>query len=206
MRALFFALVLVILLLASCFDKRPADVLPEDKMKTLLTEVHMLDGYLQTLPLDSSQKVIDTLYRQLLSKYNLDSMQFARNVEYYYADPTRTEKIYDQIQKELSDADREFSRADSIRYARERDSLAHVNRLQQQLQSQQNLLQFFKDSTYQFDYDQYRQQLYAPSGLQYLWKSDGQIRFKAPIPVSLPEVPVELEGPTPVGSILTEPQ
>ena len=86
MRPLFLASLLLILLSLSCGEKRDGGILPESQMTELLTEVHLLDGYLQTLPIDSAQKVIDTLYSQLLSRYQLDSVSFERNVNYYYAE------------------------------------------------------------------------------------------------------------------------
>ncbi|PVH27119.1 DUF4296 domain-containing protein [Sphingobacterium corticibacter] len=180
MRASFFVLILLILLLASCLEKRPEGILKEDQVTKLLTDVHMLDGYLQTLPIDSSQKVIDTLYRQLLSHYGLDSVAFERNLDYYYADPVLTEKIYTNIQKQLSDAERDFNRADSLRYAVERDSLNRVAHFQRLVDIKLNLWTFHPDSNFRFDYEGYKESVYRPSGLGYLWRRTELIPLDAP--------------------------
>ncbi|MCL7987156.1 DUF4296 domain-containing protein [Sphingobacterium sp. lm-10] len=185
MRASFFVLIPLILLLASCSDKRPDGILAENQATRLLTDVHMLDGYLQTLPIDSSQKVIDTLYKQLLSRYGLDSVAFARNVDYYYADPVLTEKIYNTIQKQLSDAERDFSRVDSLRYAAERDSLNRISHYQRLMDVRQSLWNFYPDSTFRFDYDSYKESLYRPSGLYYLWKRSDMTQYRTVAPPAM---------------------
>ncbi len=170
MRASFFVLIPLILLLTSCFDKRPAGILKEDQVTKLLTDVHMLDGYLQTLPIDSSQKVIDTLYKQLFARYGLDSVAFERNLDYYYSDPLLTEKIYGNIQQKLTEAERSSSRADSLRYAVERDSLNRIAHFMRLMDVKRDLLTFYPDSGHRFDYDMYKESVYRPSGLGYLWR------------------------------------
>lgn len=191
MRASFYVLIPLILLLASCLEKRPEGILKEDQVTKLLTDVHMLDGYLQTLPIDSSQKVIDTLYTQLLSRYGLDSVAFERNLDYFYADPVLTEKIYGNIQKELTDAERQFNRTDSLRYAVERDSLNRIAHYQRLLDIKQNLWKFYPDSNFRFDYEGYKESVYRPSGIGYLWRRTDLTPVSVPKPIQVDSVGVE---------------
>lgn len=171
MRLLIIVLLSSILLLGACFDKRPKGVLPKKQMTTLLTEVHLLDGYLQTLPIDSAKKMIDTLYAQLLFQYDLDSVGFARNINYYYNDPIKTEEIYEKIEQTLNNYQDEFTRQDSIRYAHERDSLQRVSRYQTMLHAQQGLWNFHPDTAYVFEQNEHIRQGYLRMGLLYLWQN-----------------------------------
>lgn len=198
MRLLLIALVSLILLLGSCFDKKSKQVLPEKQMIALLSEVHLLDGYLQTLYIDSAKKIMDTMYYQLLSKYGLDSVSFSNNVEHYYSNPVKTEKMYEKIQENLNTYQLEFTRQDSIQHARERDSLNRVDRYRTLLNFQKDLWSFNPDTAYVFNRDDYIRSLYLPSGLLYLWQnSNVPVPTRTNPPVVTPEPPRKPVGGSP---------
>lgn len=169
MRFLIFALLSMILLFSSCQEKKPSGIISEKKMTSLLEEVHILDGYLQTLPHDSAQKIIDTLYVQLLAKYELDTAGFSNNVNFYYANPTKTSKMYETIANNLRAKEQEVGRIDSVYNVRQRDSINRVYRQQRLLQYRSNLYNVTLDSTYTLDIEKYRNFIYEPSGLQWAW-------------------------------------
>lgn len=195
MRLLIIALVSSILLLGACFNKKPSGILSEKQMTALLTEVHLLDGYLQTLQIDSAKKVMDGLYGELLAKYNLDSTSFAKNVDYYYMDPVKTEEMYDKIQQTLNSYQDTYTRHDSIRYAHERDSLNRVSRYRTRLEFQENLWVFEPDTAYVFDRSEYFRQQYRPTGLLFLWQNTN-----IPMPARSQSTPTSPERITkPVG-------
>lgn len=135
-----------------------------------MTEVHVLDGYLAGLPIDSSRQIVDTLYKQLFEKYGLDSMSFSANLDYYYSDPVLTEKIYEKIQKDLTEREKEMIRVDSIRAAVQSDSMARINRYQNLLSMQQSLLRVYHKPDSVLNISEYNNGLYRGSGLSYLWQ------------------------------------
>lgn len=173
MRSLFIALSTGILLLSACSESK-TKILSEKKMTQLMTEVHLLDGYLATLPIDSSRKIIDTLYVQLFAKYGLDSASFSENLTRYYSDPEKTEKIYDKIHEDLTGREREIMRLDSIRSAVQRDSTARVNRYNTLLSMQHNLRYVYQQTDAPLEISEYNAGLHKASGLNNFWQSGSQ--------------------------------
>ncbi|VTQ02327.1 DUF4296 domain-containing protein [Sphingobacterium daejeonense] len=76
----------------SCKKEGSRRDLPQDDMVELMTDVHILDGYISNIPVDSAKKVIDPLYEELFAKYGLDSTSFNKNVNFYFGDPKLTVK------------------------------------------------------------------------------------------------------------------
>lgn len=126
---------LVLILLAACkTDKKPADVVERKKMPALLADFHLAEGYLSSLPQDSSRLRANSYYAAVFSKYDTDSMGFNKSLVYYAKDPAVLNQIYTEVQQRLqrlqtdeqavADAKmRKIYIADSIRSATVRDSL-----------------------------------------------------------------------------------
>lgn len=121
-------------------EKTPHDILSQDQMLELLKEVHMMDSYFNTLPIDSTRKVIKGYYRELLGRYGLDSVGFEDNIRYYVANPQRGEEMYERLTTHFKGLDRELIQADSIRMAHRRDSLRQVNEWMRLFRESQKLI------------------------------------------------------------------
>ncbi|MFD1770274.1 DUF4296 domain-containing protein [Sphingobacterium suaedae] len=109
-----------------CKKSTPKGILPQKVMVDLLTEVHLVDGYLNNLPVDSTRRIIGSLYGELFDKYKIDSTVFKQNVAYYLGDPVSSKELYAAVTKKLTDYDREFRVADSVQNARISDSIRIV--------------------------------------------------------------------------------
>lgn len=127
-------LILIILssffLMVSCNKSKPKGTLSEKKMVDLMTDIHLVDGYLNTLPVDSTRKVIDGLYEKVFEKYNIDSMIFKANIVYYLGNPIESKDLYAEITKKLNAYEDGYRRADSLKNARTSDSIRVVQRYQ----------------------------------------------------------------------------
>ena len=121
-------------------EKTPHDILSQDQMLELLKEVHMMDSYFNTLPIDSTRKVIRGYYGELLGRYGLDSVGFEDNIRYYVANPQRGEEMYERLTNYFQGLDRELIQADSIRMAHRRDSLRQVNEWMRLFRESQKLI------------------------------------------------------------------
>lgn len=128
----FFWILLVSIFLIACGDKVPAGIFSEQKMENLLYDIHLADGYLSSYPVDSLEKQKVNFYKSVYNKYETDSAEFRRNMEYYAAHPQQLENIYANISKRYQRAeqssrllDMEKGRAqyrqDSIARQREKD-------------------------------------------------------------------------------------
>ncbi|OKS86551.1 DUF4296 domain-containing protein [Mucilaginibacter polytrichastri] len=77
----------------------PNGVIPPKKMINLLTEVHIIDGSLYTVSQapDTLYKYGTARYLDMFKRYDTDSTQFKKSMEYYTGNPDAMEKMYDQI-------------------------------------------------------------------------------------------------------------
>ncbi len=131
MKRLFFVLISLFFLAVSCSKQKPKGILSDKKMSDLMTEVYILDSYLNTLPIDSGRKVMPVLYQSLFDRFDLDSAGFTANLDYYYGNPVETEKLNSTVKDILTQYEKKAIRVDSIENARVRDSINRVNQLEQ---------------------------------------------------------------------------
>src|SRR5690606_13405973 len=127
-------LILIILssffLILSSNRSKPKGILSERRMADLMTDVHLADGYLTTLLVASSRKVIDGLYDGIFQKYGIDSAAFRKNINYYLGNPIVTKDLYAEVTKKLRDHERGYQVADSLRNAAVTDSIRTVQRFE----------------------------------------------------------------------------
>lgn len=97
-------------------------------MVDLMTDVHLVDGYLNTLRVDSTRKVIDGLYEEVFQKYGIDSVKFKENITYYLGNPIISKELYTKVTKKLNAYDSDYRRTDSLKNARISDSIRVVQR------------------------------------------------------------------------------
>lgn len=125
-----FPVVLLIFVLTSCQDinrsPKPDNLIPEDKMVEVLTEISLLHGartYNRNL---MEEKGIDP-YPYLMSKYNIDSTQLVQSNNYYSENYKQYQRIYHRVKARLELLMKEY---DSIREVEEKmeDSLRKLIR------------------------------------------------------------------------------
>ncbi|MBL1408913.1 DUF4296 domain-containing protein [Sphingobacterium faecale] len=155
----------------------------EKEMTELMTEVSLVDAYLNTLPIDSGRKVMPVLYEHAFRKYKLDSALFIQNLDYYLGSPILTEKIYTNINKTLSEKERGYQQQDSVRNVILQDSIQQAMRLQRYTAMMKDLItNVHLDSTL-YTYTQY--------GADFLTKADLQVNaYGIQVPVITPPPPV----------------
>jgi hypothetical protein len=83
-------------------DKNAKDILNEDDMARILTEVHLVDGSLAVQAGgDSLYKYGTGRYIYLFKQYHLDTGKFKRSMRYYTTHPDVLIKIYDVVSKNI---------------------------------------------------------------------------------------------------------
>lgn len=107
----------------SCNRSAERGYLSKNEMANLLTEVHLIDGYMNSLPVDSTRKIIESMYEQVFVKYQIDSTEFKRNLTHYLQNPVVAKEIYSVVNSNLTGYDREFQISDSLEFARVNDSM-----------------------------------------------------------------------------------
>ncbi|UZH56362.1 DUF4296 domain-containing protein [Salinimicrobium tongyeongense] len=116
---------MVFSVLVSCQEitrsSKPDNLIPEDKMVEVLTEISLLHGARSYNKALMEEKGINA-YPYLTKKYGIDSTQLAQSNEYYAQNYRQYEKIYERVKENLELLMADY---DSIREANEkvRDSL-----------------------------------------------------------------------------------
>lgn len=109
-------------------------------MVDLMTDIHLVDGYLNTLPVDSTRKVIDGLYGEVFEKYGIDSVRFKENITYYLGNPIVSKELYTQVTKKLNAYEDDYRRTDSLKNARISDSIRVVQRYERLKEAARRLI------------------------------------------------------------------
>lgn len=137
--------VLILLFFLSCSEKVPEGILPKDRMIGLLTDIHLIDGYSMTLMPDSGALKLPVLYRSAFKKYDTDSVQFRKSMEYYAHHPEELDSMYKAVNQKLKRMEEEENkrldnemkkREKAVRDSLKQDSIkkARAKRKQQELQ------------------------------------------------------------------------
>ncbi|WP_324719859.1 DUF4296 domain-containing protein [Salinimicrobium sp. HB62] len=121
----FLILFSALFLLISCQDinrtPKPDNLIPEEKMVDVLTEISLLHGAKSYNKSQMEEKGIDP-YPYLTEKYGIDSLQLVQSNDYYAQNYKQYKRIYDSVKVRLETLVEEY---DSIREMeqRKRDSL-----------------------------------------------------------------------------------
>jgi hypothetical protein len=129
----FLGTILVIIFFAACTKSLPEGIVSEKEMTDILFDMHIADGYMNTVYSHLSQKQANP-YTSIYKKYNIDSVQFRHNLEYYSEQPQVFQDIYAEISKRLHSTEKSIIeeeskkqlailKLDSIKTQRKKDSL-----------------------------------------------------------------------------------
>lgn len=161
MQRLLYIIFISFFLLGSCAKQKPTGVLSESKMIDLLTEVSLIDAYLNTLPVDSGRKVMPVLYDNLFDRFGIDSLQYEDNLKFYYGNPNLTENIYKKIDKNLKKEEEIYRIEDSIRNAFVSDSLRREYKIRSLVDQRINLTLYYnRDSQEPLSYREYANMMF----------------------------------------------
>jgi len=106
---------MAMLALVGCKQKMPPNIIAPDKMKNILYDIHVTDGYISTIAMpDSSKKVAAAYYKGIYKKYGIDSAKYAESMNYYYKHPQDLDKMYKSIAQRLAKQQKAMEKADSI--------------------------------------------------------------------------------------------
>lgn len=82
----------------------PDDLIPQEKMAEILTEIHVAEARVTNMQLksqDSSIFVYDELQKMIWKKNKVDTSLYHSSYTYYTSHPALLNEIYDQVEKKL---------------------------------------------------------------------------------------------------------
>lgn len=171
MHRLILGLLPLFFLASACKQDLPEGILSEQQMAEVMSEVHILDGYISNLPTDSAKKVIEPLYDQLLANYGLDSVLFTKNVNYYLGNPVLTQRTYDRVVKNLEHEEKAFITQDSLTHALSRDSMRRVQRFTKRANLAKEMITKVSSDTLEMTIAEGTRRLYETTGVWSIWES-----------------------------------
>jgi len=138
MQRLLSGLTLLLFFLA-CGERIPEGVIPRKQLPDVLADMHLIDGMLSQLPVDSARQYREAYYEAIFSRYGIDSSIFERSIRFYASRPHLLNEAYTAAEKQLEEMHQQQQkaveaqymvrlRADSALTARRADSLRRVAR------------------------------------------------------------------------------
>ena len=94
----------------SCSSNKPqvpASVIQPDKMQSILTDLHMVEGKLILLraPQDSLKKAAHIYYASVYDKHEITHKEFSKSFDWYQEHPELMMEFYDVIIEQLEEAE-----------------------------------------------------------------------------------------------------
>ncbi|MFW0718496.1 DUF4296 domain-containing protein [Pedobacter sp. N23S346] len=114
MKRLMWGLVVVVLAF-SCKSKTPDGIIDTARMGGILFDIHVADGYISTIYVpDSARKVASAYYKGIYKKFDTDSAEYTRSLNYYYQNPEKLQEMYKVISTRLDKQKANIKHADSL--------------------------------------------------------------------------------------------
>lgn len=94
--------VLSVIFFLSCTKTTPENIIPEEKMIRVLTDVHIADGNTPAFSdPDSVKQRMSAYLKAVYQKHKIDSAKFRRSLQYYSRRPELLQEMYGQVEKNL---------------------------------------------------------------------------------------------------------
>lgn len=106
-----FSLVLISLLLSSCYHENkqevvvPDNLLSEDELVLIMTDLQLAEGvitYSRLQKLSRNNDFKDSIYNLVFKNYEISLEELADNFNYYNSDPQNMELLYEKVLSNLS--------------------------------------------------------------------------------------------------------
>lgn len=98
----FFVLMLICIVVYACKPGIPKTVIPPAEMEKVLFDIHVVDGYINTIgKQDSAKLVASAYYKGVYQKFGIDSARYQQSMDYYYQHPDLMDKIYENVIKQF---------------------------------------------------------------------------------------------------------
>lgn len=117
-----FRIILLVFALTACgSDDKPNDLIAEDKMAVILSDIHVLESQVNDMHIvntDTALLVYQKLKVKTLKQYGIDSVNFNRSLRYYIANPAYLKDIYVNVKKLLEEKKKKIPTIKAGQYSR----------------------------------------------------------------------------------------
>jgi hypothetical protein len=94
-----------------CDDYAPKHGTPtieQSKMADMITDVHIIESYIQNIDAKKRDSVKTILYHELFEIYEIDTTEFYKNQRSYYENPMAVEGLYKDVLEKLNEKEKEI--------------------------------------------------------------------------------------------------
>jgi len=117
-----FRILLLLLGLTACeSDDKPNDLIAEDKMAVILSDIHVLESQVNDMHFvntDSSLLIYQKMKFKTLQKHSVDTANFNKSLRYYIANPASLKDIYVNVKKHLEEKKKKIPAIKATQYSR----------------------------------------------------------------------------------------
>ena len=117
-----FRIILLVFALTACgSDDKPKDLITEDKMAVILSNIHVLESQVNDMHIsntDSALFVYQRMKAKTLKKYSTDTTNFNKSLRYYIANPASLKDIYVDVKKILEEKKKKIPTIKAGQYSR----------------------------------------------------------------------------------------
>lgn len=108
----FYLIILCCFFLSSCMDKNlPKDLIEEQKMIHIMSELHIIDGYMSSLTYTDSIRINGKNFYNTVYKNNgITKTQYENSLKHYSMDPVKLDSMYSDVQKILTAKEKKLNK------------------------------------------------------------------------------------------------
>lgn len=115
-----FSFLSIAVFLYACKPGIPKNIIQPQKMENILFDIHVVDGYMTSMPSpDTAKKVSAAYYKGIYKKFGIDSALYNKSLNYYYDHPDVMNKMYENITKKLNATKEKLNSAEMKKTAEE---------------------------------------------------------------------------------------
>jgi len=111
----FYLFILCLLFLGSCKDGNlPKDLIEEQKMIQIMSELHIIDGYMSSLSYTDSIRINGKNFYNTVYKNNgITKTQYEKSLKHYSMDPVKLDSMYSDVIELISYKEEMFNKKPS---------------------------------------------------------------------------------------------
>ncbi|WP_395625511.1 DUF4296 domain-containing protein [Daejeonella sp.] len=108
----FHLLILCLLFFTACTDNNsPKDLIEEQKMINIMSELHIIDGYMSSLTYTDSIRINGKNFYNTVYKNNgITKSQYENSLKHYSMDPVKLDSMYSDVQKILTAKEKKLNK------------------------------------------------------------------------------------------------
>jgi hypothetical protein len=109
-------LLFLVTLVSACEpDNKPKDLIEEKKMILIMTDLHIMDGYMSTIVYnDTTRRNTKNLYATIYKTHNATQKSFERSLKYYSRKPALLDTMYNKVQALIDEKEHKLHKAEII--------------------------------------------------------------------------------------------